>query len=131
MSNKANINQTTLTPDGLPITQTLEVDSNRLSIHDETLFRWSNALAIPSRGAYTDAVLWVLTVAVPIRLLDSFALAGAFTPMLSMSLGAVLIAVPTVLTWQCWQARKHTRIAIVYRLLLVAVGLAISFWGLL
>lgn len=129
MRNKASVNQTTVGPMGLPITQQLEVDSNRLSIYGETNFRWSNALAIPSRGPYVDVLMWILTVATPVRLLDSLVISGAFSPLLSVAIGALLLSVPLVLTWQCWNALKYLRLAILYRGLLVTVGIAIATYG--
>ncbi len=129
MSNKANVNQTVVGPMGLPITQGIEVDSNRLSIYSESSFRWANALAIPSRGPYVDALLWILTIATPARLLDSLAISGLFPPLLSIALAALLVAVPLVLTWQVWNAKRHLRVAILYRLLLVAVAIAIATIG--
>lgn len=129
MSNKATVNQTTLTPEGLPITQGIEVDSNRLSVYAESSFRWANALAIPSRGPYVDALMWILTVATPARLLDSLVISGAFPVLLSVAIGALLVAVPLVLTWQVWNSKRHLRTAILYRALLVGVGIAIATVG--
>ncbi|MBT9312557.1 hypothetical protein [Leptothoe kymatousa] len=129
MSNKANVNQTTVGPMGLPITQAIEVDSNRLSIYSESSFRWANALAIPSRGPYVDCLLWILTIATPARLLDSLVIAGLFPPLLSLAIGALLVAVPLVLTWQVWNSKRHLRVAILYRVLLLGVGIAIAFYG--
>ena len=126
MTNKATVNQTTIGPMGLPVTEQVEVDSNRLSVYSESMFRWSNALAIPSRGTFTDAAMWILSVACPLRLLDSLTLAGVFPLQLSISVAGLLLAVPLVLTLQAWNARRYLRTAILYRGFLAVVGVAIA-----
>ncbi len=130
MGNSAKINQVTIGRDGLPVANQLDVDSNRLSVYSETLFRWSNALALPSRGTYTDVGVWVLSVAVPFRLLDSLEISGVIPLLLFAALGLLLLAVPVVLTWQAWCARRHLRLAIMYRVLLTVIGFAIATGGL-
>ncbi|MEO0533270.1 MAG: hypothetical protein AAF215_05330 [Cyanobacteria bacterium P01_A01_bin.123] len=48
--------------------QQIALDTNRLRVKTESLQRFSNFIAIPSRGILLDAVQWVLGVAVLIRL---------------------------------------------------------------
>ena len=46
----------------------LTIDTNRTDIYNETLFRSANMAAIPNKGIYSDALLWILTPAVSARL---------------------------------------------------------------
>ena len=91
---------------GQPTVKQIQLDSNRLKVKVESLQRFSNAIALPSRGIWADALLWVLSVATFIRLPLSLGLAGmmplfmlgllwglAAMPVLFM-LGMVFVAVP-------------------------------------
>ena len=130
MSNKVSITQTTVDPvSGMPVAVPVEIDSNRLNVQAESNFRWANALAMPSRAVATDALLWVLTVATPIRLIDSLILTSLMPPLMGYGILAALFAYPLFMTWTVWQGRRGLRAAILYRVLLTVAGLAIATIG--
>lgn len=61
--------------------QQISLDSNRLRVKTESLSRFANFIAMPSRGTVLDAVLWVLSTAVTVRLPLSLALTGVLPPV--------------------------------------------------
>lgn len=105
----------------------ISLDTNRVDIHNESLFRFGNAVAIPSRGLYTDALLWLLAVATPIRLIDSAFQVG----LISAPVGWVLLAILVMpLGWALFSVfvqLPKLRPAVLYRLALVALGLLATF----
>ncbi|MEO1211636.1 MAG: hypothetical protein AAFX78_19205 [Cyanobacteria bacterium J06638_20] len=91
---------------GQPTVQQIQLDSNRLKVKVESLQRFSNAIAIPSRGIWADSLLWVLGIATLVRLPLSVVVAGLAPPYLlaliwglvalplAFALGMVFIQVP-------------------------------------
>lgn len=125
-SNAPKVQVETTDPLGRPITQQITLDTNRTDLHIEFLFRVGNAIAMPTRGIYTDAVMWVLTAATVLRVSYSAVLIGVipriiaeflvyftFLPLL-IALSAIVVQLPT-----------H-RPACLYRMILVALGVTLA-----
>lgn len=108
---------------GRPIVQQIELDTNRPDLHIEFLFRFGNAIALPSRGLYTDAALWVLCVATPLRLVYSAMLLNIITGGVARAV-LLLIFLPPIfgLLVVSTQVRSH-RVSVLYRCFLIAVGI--------
>lgn len=111
---------------GRPIINQITLDTNRTDLHVEFLFRFGNAIALPTRGLYTDAATWVLTTATILRLAFSVVVMGwlpeiigevlvyvAFLPLL-IGLCAIVVQLPS-----------H-RPACIYRIILIALGVALA-----
>ena len=111
---------------GRPIVEQISLDTNRADLHVEFLFRYGNAIALPTRGLYTDAALWVLTVATILRVTYSAVRLGLLTSIIAeflvyfaflpLLVGMVAIVV---------QLPSH-RPACLYRLILIALGFTLA-----
>lgn len=106
------------------------LDTNRVDVHIESLQRFGNLVALPSRGIYTDGVLWVLSVAVPLRLLDSAYIAGLL-PAVGLLAVFGLLAVPLLLAicMVFLQLPSH-RLACIYRAGLVVCGFLLALFSI-
>ena len=78
--------------------QQISLDSNRLRVKTESLQRFSNFIAIPSRGMWLDAVQWVLTVALIVRLALTIGLVSSSLSALGIAWGlsAMMAGFPLV-----------------------------------
>lgn len=111
---------------GRPIIKQITLDTNRTDLHIEFLFRFGNAVTLPTRGLYTDAALWVLTTATVLRVTYSVVRMG----WLSQIIGEVLVYVAglPMLIALCAivvQLPSH-RPACLYRIVLIALGVALA-----
>lgn len=104
----------------------ISLDTNRPDLHGEFLFRFGNAIALPTRGLYTDAALWVLSVASPLRLVYSAVTGGLFGP----GVGVVLLyaaGLPLVIAALAVGAQLPShRPAVFYRFSLAALGVFLA-----
>jgi len=105
----------------------ISLDSNRPSIADESLFRCANAVALPSRGMFSDALLWPLAVGVPCRLIYAAIGFGLLSPVAGFGLIAFFL-VPLIIV-VCYTATQlpdsHGAFSL-YRLVQIALGLALA-----
>lgn len=105
----------------------IALDSNRTSIQAETLWSAQNAVAIPSRGIYSDLLLWILTPATVLRLLNLATLSGLI-PGLASTITACLLLVPVLLlllTVAQLSPKTHG-LAVVYRIALILIGITLA-----
>lgn len=108
----------------------IELDHNRPSVHSESLSRFANMVALPSRGIYTDALLWVLSAAVPIRLLNSAVLVGLLPQAAAASIAELLVSPMLLAMLQVVWELPTLRGACLYRGLLIALGTFVAIWGI-
>lgn len=78
---------------GQPTVRQIELDTNRLKVKVDALQGFSNAIAMPRRGIFADCALWVLGLAVLVRLPLSLAI-GGLIPLWGLGLAWGLIAAP-------------------------------------
>lgn len=105
----------------------ISLDSNRPSIADESLFRFANAIATPSRGLFSDALLWPLAVGVPTRLIYSAISFGIVAPAAGFGIIAFfLIPLILVVCYTASQLPDTHGMFCLYRLLQIALGLALA-----
>lgn len=112
--------------------QQVTLDSNRLRVKTESLQRFSNFVAIPSRGVILDGVLWVLAIAVLIRVPLSLAVAGMSLNILGLLFALGMLPLAFVLLSVALQV-PDMRLDCLFRLGLVSLGIAIAtrfFWFL-
>lgn len=83
---------------GQTTVQQISLDSNRLRVKTESLQRFSNFIAIPSRGMWLDCVQWVLSVAMLIRVVLSLGMLTQSYAVLGIGWGlmALMAAFPLV-----------------------------------
>lgn len=111
---------------GRPIIKQISLDTNRTDLHVEFLFRFGNAITLPTRGLYTDAAMWVLVPATILRvaysavrlgllqeIIGEFLVYFAFLPLL-VAMVAIVVQLPS-----------H-RPACLYRLVLIALGVTLA-----
>ncbi|MFG6094026.1 hypothetical protein SPB21_02185 [Leptothoe sp. ISB3NOV94-8A] len=108
----------------------IELDNNRPSIHRESLNRFSNMVALPSRGIYTDALLWVLSTAVLIRLLNSAVIVGLLPQAAAASIASLLISPVLLAMLQVVWELPPLRGACLYRGALMVLGIFVAIWGI-
>ncbi len=108
-------------------TRNLQVDTNRPSLAEESLFRFANAIALPSYGIYSDILTWILTPATVCRLLQTLAGSGVITATAGVSLSVFLLApVVLMLLIVLQQAPGTHGIPAVFRFLLILLGLFLA-----
>ena len=104
----------------------VQLDSNRLKVKTESLQRFSNMIAIPSRGVYTDSILWALTTACFIRIPLSIAITG-WIPMHVIGIFFAISAVfPVFAIASVFISIPDQRIDCFYRFCLINAGVAIA-----
>ena len=111
---------------GRPVVKQISLDTNRPDLHVEFLFRFGNAVAIPTRGLYTDAALWVLCVAVAFRVIYS----AVSMQLIGAGVGVTLLYViflPLVVAMLAVAAQLPShRPACFYRFSLAALGVVLA-----
>ncbi len=116
---------------GQPTVRQIQLDSNRLTVKVESLQRFSNAVAIPSRGIWADALFWVLGIATLLRLPLSLVIAG-WIPLFALGLAVGLVALPLIfILAMVWMQIPDQRGDCLYRLCLTLVALCLAtnfFW---
>ncbi|MEM9805760.1 MAG: hypothetical protein AAF959_10815 [Cyanobacteria bacterium P01_D01_bin.56] len=108
----------------------IELDNNRFDIYTETLSRFANAVAIPTRGIYTDALQWILGFAVPFRVLDTLALWGIMPDVLMLVILAIAVMPVVTMGLMLWGQLAKFRWACFYRICLVTTGFLVATWGI-
>lgn len=111
--------------------QKLQLDTNRYSVKLEALQTFANLVAIPAQGLFVDALSWVCSVGVLIRLPLSLTVSQLIPPL---ALWAALFVITVVLTFPLvmvfLQVEGHM-VDCIYRLALTVAGAAIAtqlFW---
>lgn len=104
----------------------ISLDTNRPSLQGEALWRAQNLVSFSTRGVYSDALLWILTPAVTVRLLN-LAVAIGLPGIAGFTLAVFLITPPMLLVlFAGVQSPGSHGGAAIYRYLLVAVGLVLA-----
>ena len=105
----------------------ISLDTNRPSLQGETLWRSQQMVSFSSRGIYSDALVWILTPAVVIRLTYHLTIAMALPGMLGVLLCSFL-AVPVLLLilFAFTQSFKTHGGAAIYRYLLLLIGFILA-----
>lgn len=116
---------------GQPVVKQIALDTNRLTVKTESLQRFSNAIAIPSRGIWADALLWVLWIAVLIRLPLSFAIAQ-LVPVWGLGLMLAIVGAPMLFAlMSVWTSVPDQRVDCIYRFCLINAAILLAtrcFW---
>lgn len=108
-------------------TEQLALDSNRILIHSETLFKAANAITIKADAFYSDGLMWLLTTATAMRTINIAILLG-LPPIPAVVLVFILLIPPLLLiTYVCFQAAGTHQLSCFYRLGLIAAGLILGF----
>lgn len=111
---------------GRPIVEQISLDTNRTDLHIEFLFRFGNAIALPTRGLYTDAALWVLSVATILRVAYSAVRLGLVQEMIAEFLVYFAFLPPLVAMVAIVIQLPSHRPACIYRLILIALGFTLA-----
>ncbi|MEO0538378.1 MAG: hypothetical protein AAF215_31510 [Cyanobacteria bacterium P01_A01_bin.123] len=77
---------------GQPTVKQIELDTNRLRVKTESLQRFSNMVAVPSRGIFLDALMWVFTTAVLLRWALSLAITFGGLQLLGLAWGILILS---------------------------------------
>jgi hypothetical protein len=116
---------------GQPTVKQIQLDTNRLQVKTESLQRFSNAIAIPSRGMWADALLWILWIAVLIRLPLSLAISQVLPPW-GLGLTLAIVAAPVLFALvSVWTSVPDQRVDCFYRFCLINAAVLLAtrcFW---
>lgn len=108
---------------------TITLDTNRPETTSETLFRAGNAIALPSHGIYSDALIWILVPAVSIRFVMHLVAFGVLPGVGALAVLAFLLVPPMlIICYVCAQLSQTHTSASLYRLSLIAAGLALAIF---
>lgn len=114
-------------PDAFGGIQQLTLDTNRPLIQNESLFRFANMVAIPSRGMYSEMLRWPLISATITRLIYHAVSLGIATPIAGLAFLVVVLApLLVIIGYTGFQLNGTHGAFCFYRLVLIVSGFGLA-----
>ena len=114
-------------PDAFGGVQQLSLDSHRPLIQSESLFRFANMIAIPSRGVWGDSLMWPLVSAVVVRTVLHAVSFGIVAPAAALAFLFVVFApLVIIICYTGTQLRTNHGMFSFYRLIQILIGFCLA-----
>ena len=103
------------------------LDTNRVTVHSETLYKAANTISLKADSFYSDSLMWILTTAVCMRTLRILVISALIPETGAYALLAFLLVPPLLLICYVFnQANGSHTLAAFYRTALITTGLVLG-----